>query len=122
VTTLAEAIEALRGAVSEAASGEEVAVGDAIDAAAFKDPEIVTVPGDRTIGHVNVTPIASTTLDELEAILGPGRRLPRNPSGGPGTVMFIDTLPGEGESGATVLAEVDVDGRVRRLTVRADAF
>jgi hypothetical protein len=122
MTTIAEAIEALRHAVSEAASGERAAIGDAIDRAAFKDAAIVAVPGDDTIGHVSVTPSELTTVEQLEGILGPARRLPRNPSGGLRTVLFGDTLPGDGEAGATVLAEVDEEGRVRRLIVRADAF
>lgn len=122
MTTLADAIEALRSAVSEAASGDRATVGDAVDAATFEEPEIVTVPGRGSIDHVSVKPAEPTTVEMLEGILGPARRLPRRPAGGSRTVLFGDTLPGEGESGATVLAEIDEDDHVSRLIVRADAF
>jgi hypothetical protein len=46
----------------------------------------------------------------------------RLPPGGGRTAIFGDTLPEVGESGATSFAEVDEDGRARRLIVRADAF
>ena len=122
MTTLARAIQALRDAVAGSESGDRAEVGNAIDGAAFRDPEIVTVPGEQTLAHVSVTPIEPTTVQELETSLGPARRLPRDPSGGMRTVMFLDTLPGDGESGATVLAEADEDDRVSRIIIRADTF
>ncbi len=122
MTTLADAIAALQDAVSGAVPGDEAEVRDAVDQAAFTDPAVVAVPGERSIRYVSVSPIEPTSVEELEGILGPASRLPRNPSGGSRTVMFGDTLPGEGESGATVLAEVDEDDRVGRIVIRADAF
>jgi hypothetical protein len=121
MTKLAEAIDALRSAVSGSKSADRTTVRAAVDADAFEDPEIVAVPGERALAHVSVRPAEPITVADLEKILGPGRRLPREPSGGR-TVMFTDTLPGDGESGATVLAEVDEDGRVNRLIIRADTF
>lgn len=60
-------------------------------------------------------------LTALEAELGAARRLPRS---GPGRAMrwlFPDTLPPDGQSGATVLAETDEDGAtVVRLLLRRD--
>lgn len=122
MTTLADAIEVLRRAVSTAESGDRADIADAVDMPVFKDPDIVERPGERAIDHISVAPAEPTTVDELEAVLGPARRLPRSPSGGRRTVIFGQTVPGEGESGATVLAEVDEEGHVRRLIVRADAF
>ena len=122
MTTLADAIAALRSAVSRPDAADRAAVRDAVDRSVFSDPDVVTVPGEETIAHVAVTPIRSATIAKLERILGPAHRLPRGPSGGARTVMFRDTLPDEGEAGATVLAEVDDDGRVSRLIIRADTF
>ena len=46
---------------------------------------------------------------------------PRSPGiGQPLTVLFEQTVPEEGSTGATVLAEVDDEDRVARLIVRAD--
>lgn len=73
-------------------------------------------------GTATATPAVPVAVADLEKILGAARRLPRNPSGGDRTVLFIGTVPAEGESGATVLAEIDDDDRVRRVIVRADAF
>jgi hypothetical protein len=122
VTALANGIETLRRVVSETASGDHAQLDDAIDLAVFQDPEVVSRPGADAIDHVSVTPAEPTTVEDLEGILGPARRLPRNPSGGSRTVIFGETVPDEGESGATVLAEVDEEGRVSRLIVRADTF
>jgi hypothetical protein len=122
VTALANGIETLRRVVSETASGDHAQLDDAIDLAVFQDPEVVSRPGADAIDHVSVTPAEPTTVEDLEGILGPARRLPRNPSSGSRTVIFEETVPDEGESGATVLAEVDQEGRVSRLIVRADTF
>ena len=122
MTRLADAIATLRDAVGGSAPADETAVADAIDDHAFNDPEVVFAPGEGSLAHVSVTPIEPTTVEDLEGILGPARRLPRDPSGGSRTVMFGDTLPSEGESGATVLAEVDEDDLVGRIIIRADAF
>jgi hypothetical protein len=122
MTQLGDAIEALRAAVAAGGTGDRAAVADAVDAGPFEEPEIVVVPGEGTIDHVIVRPVERVTVEELEAVLGPASPLPLEPSGGAPSVLFGDTLPGEGESGATVLAEVDDDGRIDRLIVRADAF
>lgn len=122
MTRLADAIDALRAAVSAGGAGDREAVSAAVDAASFEDPEIIVAPGQVTVDHVIVQPANPVTVEELEELLGPASPLPLDPSGGASTVLFGDTLPGEGESGATVLAEVDDDGRIDRLIVRADAF
>jgi hypothetical protein len=122
VRKLEKAIDALRSAVSGPESDDRDTVRDAVDAEVFEDTDVVAVPGERTIAHVSVRPAKRITVDDLEEILGRAHGLPREPSGGDRTVMFTDTLPREGESGATVLAEVDEGGRVSRLIVRADTF
>jgi hypothetical protein len=122
VTNLADAIDALRSAVCSPDSGESEAVHAAVDPSVFADADVVSVPDEETLAHVSVTLREPATIEELEATLGPARRLPRSPSGGARTVLFDDTLPAEGESGATVLAEVDDDDRVSRLIIRADSF
>jgi hypothetical protein len=111
VTTLADAIARLRDGVAAGGSGAPRSVADTV----FRDPHF-------EFGNATVTPIGSTTVGDLEEILGTARRLPRNPSGGDRTVLFVDTLPAEGGSGATVLAEIDDDDRVRRVIVRADSY
>jgi hypothetical protein len=122
VTTLADAIEALRRAVTAAGSGNRADVADAVEDPAFKDPDIVEGPGECAIDHISVALAEPTTIDALEGLLGPARRLPRSPSGDRRTVIFGQTVPEDGESGATILAEVDEEGHVSRLIVRADAF
>lgn len=114
MTALADAITRLRDAVSAARDGA-LRVADTVDASVFRDPQVES-------GTVVVTPIGPATVSELERLLGPARRLPRNPAGGDCTVLFVDTLPAAGGSGATVLAEIDDDDRVRRLIVRADSY
>jgi hypothetical protein len=122
VTAIADAIEDLRRAVSQDASGDPSQVDDVVDKAVFENAEVVRRPADHAIDFVSVAPTEPTTVEDLEAVLGPARPLPRNPSGGLRNVIFEKTVPGEGESGATVLAQVEEDGRVRRLIVRSDAF
>ncbi len=77
---------------------------------------------EREPSVVSAVPDEALTTGELEAILGAAKRLPRNPSGGARTVLFTDTLPADGESGATVLAEIDDDDRVLRLLIRPDSY
>ena len=102
MTTLEDTIEKLRKAVTAGTAGHRSDVSAALDAAVLTNPEIVTVPGEHRIDHVSASPAEQVTLDELEAILGSARRLPRRPSGGTRTVLFTGTMPGAGESGATV--------------------
>jgi hypothetical protein len=126
VSELTDAIEALRAAVAAAAGGSsdesgDESVSEALETAAFASPEVVKVPGGYTLDHVKVIPADPVRIAELEAVLGPARRLPRAPSPGSArTILFEQTVPEEGSAGATVLAEVDDDDRVSRLIVRAD--
>jgi hypothetical protein len=79
------------------------------------------VPGGHSLDHVKVVPAEPLRVTDLEAVLGPARRLPRAPSPGhPRTVLFEQTVPEDGCVGATVLAEVDDKDRVSRVIVRAD--
>ena len=79
------------------------------------------MPGGYSLDHVKVVPAEPLRVTDLEAILGPARRLPRAPSPGHArTVLFEQTVPEEGSAGATVLAEVDDEDRVSRVIVRAD--
>ncbi len=59
-------------------------------------------------------------LADLEAAYGSASRLPRRPSGGRRTVQFPATIPAEGSTGATVLAELDESGRAVRIIIRRD--
>jgi hypothetical protein len=120
VNDIVAALEALRDAV---AGGERDAVDRAAADEAFTSADVAAVPGGDEPAHVSVAPAGELTVDQLEELLGPARRLPRSPAiGSPRTVLFERTMPEEGSAGATVLAEVDDDDRVSRLIVRADRF
>ena len=124
MSELREAIEALRAAVAEAAGGVDEDGGDriaeALDSGAFASSEVTTAENGAP-DLVSVEIAAPVRVSDLEASLGPARRLPRNPGiGRPRTVLFEGTVPEEGSAGATVLAEVDDEDRVARLIVRAD--
>jgi hypothetical protein len=124
MSELTDAIGGLRAAVTASArSGDETALAVALEAAAFGRSAVSRVPGEQTLDHVSVELTRPVALAELEGLLGPAHSLPRRPEGRAArSVLFADTLPAEGESGATVLGELDGDGRVARLIVRADAF
>ena len=125
MTGLLDALETLRAAVSESAVGGvgRDAVTAALDTAAFRSAEVVTVPGEGSVDFVSVVPAGEVRLSDLEAVLGPASRLPLGPSiGEPASVQFDATVPGDGSAGATVLAEVDEEDLVTRLIVRADRF
>jgi len=120
MTETTEAVEALRTAVAAAQDERDEAVHRALAARAFADGQIVNVPGGL-IDHVIVTLADSSPMHELEEAFGPARALPRRPApSAPRQVFFEATLPSEGSTGATLLAEVGQDGRVGRLTVRRD--
>lgn len=123
MTALTDALQALRGLVAEAAGGADVDLRPALDSPEFAQADVSTVPRKDAIDHVRVKLAAPVTVEELEGVWGPAHPLPRLPSGGSTrTVMFDSTLPGEGESGATVLAEADDKGCIESLIVRADTF
>lgn len=120
MSELGDAIDALRTAVTgddqnpEAlrSAGSPVLAGHEVNLLAGGD-----------VDHVVVTPRGSVRLSELEKELGPARPLPRRPDGGgTRTVLFDRTLPDEGGSGATVLAEMNDEGAVERLIVRLDRY
>lgn len=120
MSDLAAAMEALRDAV---AVGDPDAVERAAADGAFGSADLATVPGGDELAHVSLAPADELRVSDLEAILGPVRRLPRPPAiGSPRTVLFERTMPEEGTAGATVLAEVDDEDRVSRLIVRADRY
>lgn len=121
--SVGDALDALRGLVADAASGKEVDLHTALDSPEFEHADVSTVPGGESIDHVRVRLASAVPLAQLEDRFGPAKSLPRRPSGGSTrTVMFESTLPGDGESGATVLAEVDDHGRASAVIVRADTF
>ncbi len=123
MTALTDALTALRGLVAEAAGGADVDLRPALDSSKFAQADVTTVPGKDSIDHVRVKLSSPVRVEELEQLWGPARPLPRRPSGGSTRTMTFDsTLPGEGESGATVLAEADSKGCVESLIVRADSF
>jgi hypothetical protein len=120
VTTAVEAIEALRAAVTESAQADDEALRAL---SAFTAFDVVRVPGEGSLGHVTVRLAEPVKLSELEAAFGPARRLPRRPEGGPTrTLIFDDTIPAEGSTGATLLADVTADDLVSRLVVRRDVL
>ena len=121
MTSLSDALGALRGGLLGSVSGDTDALGSAIDLTQFREPDVTAGPGG-TAALVTVRPVESVTVEQLSGILGPVLRLPRSPGGGPRTVLFSDTLPGDGETGATVLAEIDESDLVQRLVVRADHY
>ena len=120
MSELGDAIEALRTAL---ASGEQVPESlRAAGSPVLQDHEVSRAPGGG-VDTVIVRPRGTVRLSELEKELGPARRLPRRPEGGGSrTVLFDRTLPDEGSSGATVLAEVNDDGEVANLIVRLDRY
>ncbi|ROR93999.1 hypothetical protein EDD28_3428 [Salana multivorans] len=80
---------------------------------------------DGTVRTIRLTLADPRPLAAFEAELGAARRLPRQGPGRPVRWIFPDTLPSEGETGATVLAETDGDGGadaplVARLLLRRD--
>lgn len=120
MSELGDAIEALRTAVVSADQGPDGL--RAAGAPVLAGHEVSVLPGGE-VDNVLVTPRGGVRLSELEKELGPARPLPRRPeSGGTRTVLFERTLPDEGTSGATVLAEVNAEGAVERLIVRLDRY
>src|SRR6187455_806887 len=101
MTAAADALDAIRAAV--AAGAPSSGVGAAIDADAFADAHIVVRPDGGEIDWVALRPVEPTTVADLEGTCGPAGALPRSPSDGGRTVLFRQTLPADGESGATVL-------------------
>jgi hypothetical protein len=90
---------------------------------AFASAHVVRVPGERTLDHVTVQLAEPVGLPELEAAFGPGRELPLSPEGGSmRTLIFDATMPAVNSTGATLLAEVQEDGRVVRLVIRRDVL
>lgn len=120
MSELGDAIEALRTAVVSGDPGPDGlrSAGSPI----LIEHEVAALPGGE-VDNVIVRPRGSVRLSELEKELGPARPLPRRPSGGPTrTVIFDRTLPDEGTTGATVLADVDNEGVVGSLIVRLDRY
>ena len=123
MTSAVEAIQSLRAAVTEAARADDEAIRAPAASSAFAAFEIVGVPGEGTLGHVAVRLAEPVKLSELEDAFGPGRGLPRDPEGGSKrTLIFDDTIPAEGSTGATLLADVMADDLVTRLVVRRDVL
>jgi hypothetical protein len=123
MTDLAAALGGLREVVAACAAGRAADVAAVLDRPEFASTERHEWPGRDALAHVTVDLAEPVALAELEELFGPSRALPRRPEGGTArTMIFDDTLPDEGESGATVLAEADDEGIVRRLTIRADSF
>lgn len=123
MTDLKSALGDLRQAVAACAAGETADVAAAFDRPEFASTNRSDWPGQDRLAHVTVELAEPVTLADLEQVFGPARALPRRPEGGGGRTMIFDqTMPGDGESGATVLAEADEEGNVGRVTIRADSF
>ena len=121
MTALSQTLEAFRVSIA----------ADSPDAPADFD----AVPGRGTLAALHVTrdqagratlvvltPARPAALTGLSATFGAATPLPRRPAGGARTVLFRGTLPGDGESGVTVLAELDERGRAVRVLLRRDEF
>jgi len=123
ISSAVEAIQGLRAAVAGAAAGDDEDVRRQCASPAFAECEIARVPNEDAIAHVAVRLAGPLPLSDLEAAFGPARWLPARPEGGGSRSMIFDeTLPAEGSAGATLLAEVEQDGSVRRLVVRRDVL
>ncbi|HEY7467435.1 MAG TPA: hypothetical protein VIB47_12155 [Dehalococcoidia bacterium] len=123
MTAVVDAVTALRAAVIAAAGADDEALRLRTVSPAFASAQVVRVPGERTLDHVTVQLAEPVGLPELEAAFGPGRELPLSPEGGSmRTLIFDATMPAENSTGATLLAEVQEDGRVVRLVIRRDVL
>jgi hypothetical protein len=123
VTAVVDAVTALRAAVIAAAGADDEALRLRTVSPAFASAQVVRVPGERTLDHVTVQLAEPVGLPELEAAFGPGRELPLSPEGGSmRTLIFDATMPAVNSTGATLLAEVQEDGRVVRLVIRRDVL
>ena len=81
----------------------------------------MAVPGESTLDHVRLRLAVPVRLDALEARFGAARPLPTRPSGGSSrSVLFDQTMPAEGSTDATLLADVDAAGTVESITLRRD--
>jgi hypothetical protein len=119
VTAFVQTIESLRQAVA-ADSPDHPADLEAVPGRAALGELKVTRDQSGRATLVVVTPAQAAALTALSAAFGPAAPLPRRPSGGGRTVLFRDTLPADGESGITVLAELDKRGRAARVLLRRD--
>jgi hypothetical protein len=123
VTAVVDAGTAVRAAVIAAAGADDEALRLRTVSPAFASAHVVRVPGERTLDHVTVQLAEPVGLPELEAAFGPGRELPLSPEGGSmRTLIFDATMPAVNSTGATLLAEVQEDGRVVRLVIRRDVL
>ncbi|HWO72042.1 MAG TPA: hypothetical protein VNN21_00620 [Dehalococcoidia bacterium] len=123
ISSAVEAIRGLRAAVAGAARAEDEDVHRQCASPAFAECQITRVPNEDAIAHVAVQLVEPLTLSDLEEAFGQARRLPARPEGGSSrSVLFERTLPAEGSTGATLLAEVEEDGFVRRLVIRRDVL
>lgn len=123
MTAVVDAVTALRAAVIAAAGADDEALRLRTVSPAFASAQVVRVPGERTLDHVTVQLAEPVGLPELEAAFGPGRELPLSPEGGSmRTLIFDATMPAVNSTGATLLAEVQEDGRVVRLVIRRDVL
>ena len=123
MTTTTDAILALRAAIVAATSAEDEAMRAPSASPAFAACEVVRIPGAAAIAHVAVELAKPVRLPELEAVFGPARKLPLRPDGGSTRpVIFDDTIPAGGSTGATLLADVPENGLVARIVVRRDVL
>ncbi len=116
---LLHAIAALRDAVVSGVPDLPAGVRHDLSSAAVAAPSLARDEAGR-VSLVTVDVADPLALADLEAAYGSASRLPRRPSGGRRTVQFPATIPAEGETGATVLAQLDESGRAVRILVRRD--
>jgi len=119
VTAFVRTVEALRASLA-ADSPEAPADLDAGSGPGTLAALHVTRGHDGRAALVVLTPARPAAIAGLAAVFGAAAPLPRRPSGGARTVIFRATLPPDGESGVTVLAELDERGRAARVLLRRD--
>jgi hypothetical protein len=119
VTTFVRTLEALRAAVANESVGAPADL-DAVPGRGTLAALQVTRDAAGRASLVVLTPPRPAALAGLAAAFGVPAELPRRPSGGTRTVLFRDTLPADGQSGVTVLAELDGRGHAARVLLRRD--
>lgn len=119
MTTFVRTVQALRASI-EAESPGRPADLDAVPGRGALAALDVTRDAAGGAALVVITPARPAALAGLSAAFGATTELPRRPSGGARSVLFRATLPGDGETGVTVLAELDGRGRAARVLLRRD--
>ena len=119
MTALVRTLEALRASIAAESPGSPADLDTVPGRSALAALEVTRDPAGRA-ALVVLTPARPVALAGLSAAFGAAAPLPRRPSGGTRTVLFRDTVPADGGSGVTVLAELDGRGHAARVLLRRD--